>query len=85
MGEKRNAYKLLVGKPDEKSPLGSPRRSWVNNIKMDIGEIGWGVLIGLVWLRLGRVESSCECGNGPSGSIEGWEVLEWLHSRLPVK
>jgi hypothetical protein len=36
MGEKRNAYRILVGKPEGKSPLGRPRRSWVNNIKMDI-------------------------------------------------
>jgi hypothetical protein len=40
MGEKRNAYRLLVGKPEGKSPLGRPRRRWVNNIKMDLGEIG---------------------------------------------
>jgi hypothetical protein len=42
MGEKRNAYRLLVGKPEEKRPLGRPRRSWVDNIKMDLGELGWG-------------------------------------------
>jgi hypothetical protein len=42
MGEKRNAYRLLVGKPERKGPLGSPRRRCVNNIKMDLGEIKWG-------------------------------------------
>jgi hypothetical protein len=42
MGEKRNVYRLLVGKPEEKRPLGRPRRRWVNNIKMDLGEIEWG-------------------------------------------
>jgi hypothetical protein len=42
MGEKRNVYRLLVGKPEGKRPLGSPRRMWVNNIKMDLGEVGWG-------------------------------------------
>jgi hypothetical protein len=42
MGEKRNAYRLLVGKPGGKRPLGRPRRRWVNNIKMDLGEVGWG-------------------------------------------
>jgi hypothetical protein len=42
MGEKRNAYRLLVGKPEEKRPLGRPRRRWVDNIKMDLLEIGWG-------------------------------------------
>jgi hypothetical protein len=42
MGEKRNAYKLLVGKPEGKRPLGRPRRRWVDNIWMDLGEVGWG-------------------------------------------
>jgi hypothetical protein len=42
MGEKGNAYRLLVGKPEGKRPLGRPRRRWVDNIKMDHGEIGWG-------------------------------------------
>jgi hypothetical protein len=42
MGEKRNAYRILVGKSEEKKPLGRPRRRWVDNIKMDLREIGWG-------------------------------------------
>jgi hypothetical protein len=41
MGEKRNAYRLLVGKPEGKRPLGKPRRMWVDNIRMDLGEVGW--------------------------------------------
>jgi hypothetical protein len=41
MGEKRNAYRLLVGKPEGKRPLGRRRRRWVDNIKMDLREIGW--------------------------------------------
>jgi hypothetical protein len=40
MGAKRNAYGILVGKREEKGPLGRPRRSWVDNIKMDLREIG---------------------------------------------
>jgi hypothetical protein len=40
MVEKRNAYRLLVGKPEGKRPLGRPRRRWVNNIRMDLGEVG---------------------------------------------
>jgi hypothetical protein len=42
MGEKRNAYRLLVGKPEGKRPLGRPRRRWLDNIRMDLGEVGWG-------------------------------------------
>jgi hypothetical protein len=41
MGEKRNAYRLLVGKPEGKRPLGRPRRRRVDNIRMDLGEVGW--------------------------------------------
>jgi hypothetical protein len=39
-GEKMNAYRMLMGKPEGKRPLGIPRRRWVDNIKMDLGEIG---------------------------------------------
>jgi hypothetical protein len=41
-GEKRNAYRLLVGKPEGKRPLGIPRRRYVDNINMDLGEVGCG-------------------------------------------
>jgi hypothetical protein len=42
MGEKRNAYRLLVGKPEGKRSLERSRRSWVDNIRIDLGEVGWG-------------------------------------------
>jgi hypothetical protein len=42
MGEKRNVYRLLVRKPEGKGPLGRPRHRWVDNIMMDLGEVGWG-------------------------------------------
>jgi hypothetical protein len=41
-GEKRNAYGLLVVKPEGKRPLGRPIRRWVDNIRMDLGEVEWG-------------------------------------------
>jgi hypothetical protein len=41
MEETRNAYRILVGKPEGKRPLGRPSRRWVDNIKMDLTEIGW--------------------------------------------
>jgi hypothetical protein len=44
MGEKKNVYRLLVGKPEGKRPLGRPRRSWIDNIKMDLSEIGLNVV-----------------------------------------
>jgi hypothetical protein len=43
-GEKRSAYGILVGKPKGKRPLGRPRRRWVDNIKMDLREMGCGVI-----------------------------------------
>jgi hypothetical protein len=48
-GEKRNAYRILVGKPEGKRSLGRPRRRWMNNIKLDLREIGWG---GMGWINL---------------------------------
>jgi hypothetical protein len=47
VGEKKNAYRLLVGKPEGKRPLDRPRRRWVDNIRMDLGEVGWND--GLDW------------------------------------
>jgi hypothetical protein len=46
----QKAYKILVGNPEGKRPLGRPRRRWVDNIKMDLREIVW---VGLIWLRIG--------------------------------
>jgi hypothetical protein len=51
MGEKRNAYRVLVGKPERKRPLQKPRRRWVDNIKMDLLEIGCG---GVDWIGLAQ-------------------------------
>jgi hypothetical protein len=52
MGEKRNTFRLLVGKPEGKRSLGRPRHRWVDNIKMDLGEMVWLVWTGLIWLRI---------------------------------
>jgi hypothetical protein len=51
MGEKRNAHRILVGKQEEKRPLGRPRCRWEDNIKMDLKEIGWG---GMDWIDLAQ-------------------------------
>jgi hypothetical protein len=42
MGEKRNSFRLLTEEPEGKRPLGRPKRSWVDNIRMDLGDVGWG-------------------------------------------
>jgi hypothetical protein len=47
MEEKRNAYRILVGKPEGKRPLGRPRRRWEDNIRMDLRKIGWGGMDGI--------------------------------------
>jgi hypothetical protein len=51
MGEKRNVYRLLVGKPQGKRPLGRPRRRWIDNIKIDVLEIGLSVVD---WISLAQ-------------------------------
>ena len=54
MGEGRGVHRVLVGKPEGKSPLGRPRRRWEDNIKMDLQEVGGVVGTGWSWLRIGR-------------------------------
>jgi hypothetical protein len=60
MGEGRGSYRVLVGRPEGKRPLGSPRRRWKDNVSMGQTEFGW--------LRIGS-SGFCEHGNEPSGSI----------------
>jgi hypothetical protein len=50
-GEKMNAYRILVGKPEGKRPLGRPRRRWVYNIIMDFRELGWS---GMDWIDVAQ-------------------------------
>jgi hypothetical protein len=51
MGEERKVYKFSMGKPEEKRPLGRPRRRWEDGIRMDLRETGWGVVD---WIRLAQ-------------------------------
>jgi hypothetical protein len=77
MGERRNAYRILVGKPEGKRTVGKPRRGWMENIKIDLRAIGWDSMdwIDLV-LDRDQLEGSFEHGNELSGSIKCWGVLE---------
>jgi hypothetical protein len=50
-GERRGAYRVLVGKPEGKRQLGKPRHRWEDNTKMDLQEVGWAAWTGLIWLR----------------------------------
>ena len=52
-GERRDVYRVLVGKPEGKSPHGKPRHSWEDNIKMDHQEVGRGPWAGLICLGIG--------------------------------
>jgi hypothetical protein len=71
----RNAYMIFVGKPERRRPLGKPGVMWVDNIKMDLRQIGWG---GMDWIGLAQDsdQGSCEESNEPSGSLKCWKILE---------
>jgi hypothetical protein len=56
IGEKRNEYRLLVGKPEGRRPLGRPRRRWLDNIRMDLVEVGWG---DVDWIGLAQDKDRC--------------------------
>jgi hypothetical protein len=85
MGEKRNVYRLLVAKPEGKRLLGRPRRRWMDNIKVDLLEIGLSVVdwFGLVQdrYRWRALVNSVK----PLGSLKCWETTEWLHNLWPLK
>jgi hypothetical protein len=69
-GERRDVYRVLLGKPEGKRSLGIPRRRWEDNIKMDLQEVGWG---SMDWIDVaqdrGRSRSLCECSSEPWDSI----------------
>jgi hypothetical protein len=56
MGEERKVYKVLVGKPEGKRPLGRPRRRWEDGIRMDLRETGWG---SVDWIQLAQDRDRC--------------------------
>jgi len=72
MGERRGVYSVLVGKPEGKGPLWRPRHRWEDSIKMELQEVGCGIMD---WIE-GEVAGTCDLGNEPSGSILCEEFLE---------
>jgi hypothetical protein len=69
MGEERKVYKVLVGKPEGKRPLGRPRCRWEDGIRMDLRErLAWGCAFDSTGSGQGPVAGCCECGDEPSGS-----------------
>jgi hypothetical protein len=76
MGEKRNTYKLLMGKPEGRRSLGRPRRRWADYIRMSLVEVGW---LDVNWIGLVQDRDrwrAFEFGIEPSGSIKCWETIE---------
>jgi hypothetical protein len=92
MGEKRNAYRLLVRMPEGKRPLGRPRDRWVDTIRMDLVEVGWGDVdwIGLDqdrdrWRALANLVLNLRVGGKARGKeatrktdVRGWIMLGWI-------
>ena len=70
MGERGDADRVLVGKPEGKRPLGIPSGRWEDNIKMNLQEVGWGAWTGLVWLRIGT-----GCGTPVNAVVNLWVPL----------
>jgi hypothetical protein len=69
MGKERKVYKVLVGKPEGKRPLGRPRRWWEDGIRIDLREIGLGGGgLDSTGAGQGPMAGCCECGDEPSGS-----------------
>ena len=67
--KERDVFKMLTGKSTGKRPLGRPRRRWEDHIRIDLEEMVSIRGIGLIRLRIGMLESTCECGIEPQGSI----------------
>jgi hypothetical protein len=87
MEEERKVYKVLVGKPEGKRPLGRPGRRWENGIRMGLMDIVWGCGVDSTGSGLGQVAGCCECDDEPLGSdvtelgFEN-EALKKLHSSM---
>ena len=79
--ERSGAYRVFVGKPENRRPLDRPRRRREDNIKMGLLEVGWWLGLDRSGSGYGQVAGSCECGDEPSGSIKYWKFLDYLRTR----
>jgi len=70
---RRGVYRVLVGKPEVRRPLGRPRRRWVVNIRIDLQEVGCGYMD---WIGLAQDRDRWRSGNEPSGSVKCREFLD---------
>jgi hypothetical protein len=77
MGERRGVYRVLVGRPEGKRPLGRPKRKWEDNIKVNHQEVGCGGYgLDTTEPGQGQVLGTFECGNEPFGSIKCGESFD---------
>ncbi|KAJ4438662.1 hypothetical protein ANN_14609 [Periplaneta americana] len=86
MGESRNAYSVLIGRPEGKRPLGRPRRRWEDNIKMDLREVGYD---DREWINFAQDRDqwrACEGGNELPGSLKASKTHFDIerHARIPT-
>jgi hypothetical protein len=80
MGEKRKVYKVLMGKPEGRRPLGRSRRRWEDGVRMDLREIGLGVCgLDSTGSGQGPMAGYCECGDEPSGSCATELVIDPIY------
>jgi hypothetical protein len=68
MGEEREVYRVLLGKPEGRKPFGRPRHRWDDGIRINLRDTDWGVKSGFSWIKIGPVAGSCKYGDEPSGS-----------------
>ena len=76
----RDAYRVLLGKPERRRPLGRPRRRWEDNIEIDLREVGWGHGLDRCVAGQEPVAASCKCDNEHSCSIKCGKFLDYLRN-----
>jgi hypothetical protein len=83
VGEKRNLYKVMVGKPEGKRPLGRPRCRWEDGLETFLGRLAWGCGFESTGSGYGPIAGCCECGDEPSGSCVT-ELVNLKHEKSAI-